>query len=352
MPLLQIAPSKTDRERLPVVSPELAEVLTAIIFWVRGGKAALPLTPRYDWRERLTSAPMPYLFQRRIGPYHRVIPDRHVRALLEHAVEHAGIVDESGQPLRYTTHDFRRIFAIEAIAMGLSLPILAKLMGHENVAVTEGYVAIYPEDGIRHHRAFISRRRSLRPSAEYRQPTDAEWEEFLAHFERRKTGPGICGRAYGTACQREHAPLTELVPRSRPAFSHQSKGVASFCAWSNRSQVVSFPGWSCPGRVAWLPRVRSGSRTAPPATRLSSPRMTFEGSLSEAEREGWLGEVEGLKVSLAGAEDKLAQIDATLSRRATPSKSACPPSPTSPAAPRRLAELAQPWRDDGTRCCG
>ncbi|MEU2150741.1 MULTISPECIES: hypothetical protein [Streptomyces] len=31
--------------------------------------------------------------------------------------------------------------------------------------------------------------------------------------------------------------------------------------------------------------------------------------IAEAEREGWLGEVEGIKVSLAGAEDKLAQID-------------------------------------------
>ncbi|MCX5001044.1 hypothetical protein OHB05_00145 [Streptomyces sp. NBC_00638] len=31
--------------------------------------------------------------------------------------------------------------------------------------------------------------------------------------------------------------------------------------------------------------------------------------IAEAEREGWLGEVEGLRVSLAGAEDKLAQLD-------------------------------------------
>ena len=31
--------------------------------------------------------------------------------------------------------------------------------------------------------------------------------------------------------------------------------------------------------------------------------------IAEAEREGWRGEVEGLKVSLAGAEDKLTQID-------------------------------------------
>lgn len=31
--------------------------------------------------------------------------------------------------------------------------------------------------------------------------------------------------------------------------------------------------------------------------------------IAEAEHEGWLGEVEGLRVSLAGANEKLAQID-------------------------------------------
>jgi len=31
--------------------------------------------------------------------------------------------------------------------------------------------------------------------------------------------------------------------------------------------------------------------------------------ITEAEREGWLGEVQGLRVSLAGAQAKLAQID-------------------------------------------
>ncbi|MDV9171136.1 hypothetical protein R6V09_13505 [Streptomyces sp. W16] len=30
---------------------------------------------------------------------------------------------------------------------------------------------------------------------------------------------------------------------------------------------------------------------------------------AEAEREGWLGEVEGLRVSLAGAQDELGQMD-------------------------------------------
>jgi len=38
--------------------------------------------------------------------------------------------------------------------------------------------------------------------------------------------------------------------------------------------------------------------------------------ITEAEREGWAGEAEGLKVSLAAANNKLAQADLTAARRA------------------------------------
>jgi hypothetical protein len=48
VPMVQIAPSKTDTERLILVSPELGEVLTAIIHRVRAGSAALPLVCAYD----------------------------------------------------------------------------------------------------------------------------------------------------------------------------------------------------------------------------------------------------------------------------------------------------------------
>ena len=40
--LLQIAPSKTDTERLLVVSPELADVLSAIIRRVRDSTGKVP----------------------------------------------------------------------------------------------------------------------------------------------------------------------------------------------------------------------------------------------------------------------------------------------------------------------
>jgi hypothetical protein len=43
--------------------------------------------------------------------------------------------------------------------------------------------------------------------------------------------------------------------------------------------------------------------------RIKEIRDNLIARISEAEREGWLGEVEGLQASLAGANDKIAQID-------------------------------------------
>lgn len=43
--------------------------------------------------------------------------------------------------------------------------------------------------------------------------------------------------------------------------------------------------------------------------RLIDIRDNLTARISEAEREGWLGEIEGLQVSLAGATEKITQID-------------------------------------------
>jgi hypothetical protein len=60
VPLLQIAPSKTDTERLLLVSPELADALSAIISRLRGPGGTVPLTVSYDVRERVrNTAPRP-----------------------------------------------------------------------------------------------------------------------------------------------------------------------------------------------------------------------------------------------------------------------------------------------------
>ncbi len=132
-------------------------------------------------------------------------------------------------------------------------------------------VAVYPEEVINGHRAFIARRRSLRPAAEYRVPTDEEWAGFLGHFERRKVALGDCGRSYDTPCIHEHSCLR--CPLLRPD----------------------------PGQHPRLVQICDN----------------LTARIAEAEANHWLGEAEGLKVSLAGARDKLAQMNQITSRRST-----------------------------------
>ena len=131
-------------------------------------------------------------------------------------------------------------------------------------------LAVYPQEAINGHRAYIARRRQLRPSEEYRSPTDAEWDEFLGHFERRRVALGDCGRAYSTSCIHEHSCIRCPLLRIDPAQRH----------------------------------------------RLEDIRDNLLDRIAEAEREDWAGEAEGLKVSLAAANNKLAQADLTAARRA------------------------------------
>ena len=151
-------------------------------------------------------------------------------------------------------------------------PHIAQLVaGHRDINTTMGYKAVYPEEAINGHRAFLARRRTLRPSEEYRTPTDEEWQEFLGHFERRRVALGDCGRAYGTSCIHEHScvrcPLLRVSPDQRPRLA----GI-------------------CDNLIA---------------------------RIDEARREGWPGEAEGLKTSLAAAQHKLGQLDDLARRRST-----------------------------------
>jgi hypothetical protein len=112
---------------------------------------------------------------------------------------------------------------------------------------------------------------ALRPSQEYRTPTDAEWEEFLGHFERRRVALGDCGRAYGTSCIHEHSCIRCSLLRPDPAQRPRLAGI----------------------------------------------RDNLRDRIAEAQQQGWAGEAEGLKVSLAAATAKLTQMDELAGRQAT-----------------------------------
>ena len=269
IPLLQIAPSKTDTERLLVISPELADVLSAIVARVRAGQPQVPLVVSYDKNERVYNPPMPLLFQWRRRLENRPVTETVLRSYLDHALTALGVKDAAGRPMRYTFHHFRRLFITDAIMHGMPPHIAQLVAGHRDINTTMGYKAVYPDEVINGHRAFIARRRALRPSEEYRTPTDEEWDQFTGHFERRKVSVGDCGRSYDTPCIHEHSCLRCPLLRPDPAARD----------------------------------------------RLAQIRDNLIARITEAESHRWLGEAEGLKVSLAGAQAKLAQMDQISARR-------------------------------------
>jgi integrase len=266
VPLLQIVPSKADEERLLLVSPELASVLASVVKRLRvGNNGSIPLVSRYDPREKTSGPPLPHLFQRKNGWRPAVFSNTLVTRMLNGALARAGIADAAGQPLKYTAHDFRRMFATQAVTGGLPVHIAAKILGHHSLAATETYLAVFQDDLIRTYQAFLAKRRVVRPEAEYREPTPEEWREFEEHFEKRKLELGTCGRPYGTPCQHEHACIRCPMLRPDPAAR---------------------------GRLTEIIR-------------------NLADRIAEARINGWLGEVEGLQVSLTAARAKLAALDRT-----------------------------------------
>lgn len=137
-------PSKSNEERLLLVSPGLASVLATIIKRLRdtnGGK--IPLVSRHDSHERVTG---PHLFQRRPYWQSQVLSEAAVKRLLDRTLECTGLRDQAGEPLRYTPHDFRRMFATEAATGGLPVHIAARILGHKTLTTTQAYLAVFQDD--------------------------------------------------------------------------------------------------------------------------------------------------------------------------------------------------------------
>jgi hypothetical protein len=126
-----------------------------------------------------------------------------------------------------TPHDFRRLFATDIVNGGLPIHIGAALLGHLNLQTTQGYVAVFAEDIVQHYQAFLNHRRALRPEHEYVDVTTEEWAEFEEHFDKRKVELGNCARPYGSPCQHEHAcircPMLQVNPKMLPRLAEIEK---------------------------------------------------------------------------------------------------------------------------------
>lgn len=215
--LLVISPSKTDRERVIPMSAELFHVIASIIRRHTCDGNSVPFLRRFDPHDKVWSPPMPFLFQRKIGSTRSVISPVTVLSMLERRCKDLADDNPAFRSVKFTPHDFRRIFTTELVNSGLPIHIGATLLGHLNIQTTRGYVAVFEDDVIRHYLAHLNERRRLRPDHEYRDVTDDEWDEFEEHFDKRKVELGACGRPYGTPCQHEHAcvrcPMLQVSPK-------------------------------------------------------------------------------------------------------------------------------------------
>jgi hypothetical protein len=259
--LLVIAPSKTDRERVIPMTAELFHVIATIIRRLTRDRPTIALATRYDKHEHVTSEPQPFLFQRTIGQRTEVITPGALREMLFRLC--ASLAEQHPQlaSIRFTPHDFRRLFATDLANHGLPIHIGAALLGHLNVQTFHGYVAVFQEDVIRHYQAHLANRRAARPSSEYRPATDAEWAEFEQHFDKRKVELGQCGRPYATNCEHEHSCIRCPMLRVEP-------------------KMIS---------------------------RLDEIHTDLLARREHAQTRGWLGEIEGIDLTLRFLADKRAE---------------------------------------------
>ena len=190
-------------------------MLSTIVARIRAGSPRVPLVVSYDKNERVYNPPMPLLFQWRRRLETRPVAETSLRKYLDHALTALGVKDAGGHPMRYTFHDFRRLFITDAIMHGMPPHIAQLVAGHRDINTTMGYKAVYPEEVINGHRAFVARRRALRPGEEYRTATD-----------EMRNGPS----SSATSSTARSPSVTAAAPTTPPASTSTAACAARCCA--------------------------------------------------------------------------------------------------------------------------
>jgi integrase len=259
--LLVVAPSKSDRERVIPMSAELFHTIAMIVRRLTRNRPHVPLVTAFDHRERVVLGPLPLLFQRPVGGRQQAFTGGGVHSILKRLCAELARQHPEFAAIQFSPHDFRRIFATELVNSGLPIHIGAALLGHLNIETTRGYIAVFAEDVVAHYQTYLANRRTLRPTDEYGPVTDQEWAEFEEHFDKRKVELGTCARPYQAPCHHEHAcircPMLHLAPHM--------------------------------------------------LTRLDELETDLLRRQTEAHARGWLGELEGLQLTLKFLRDKREQ---------------------------------------------
>jgi len=281
LPLLQVAPSKSDQERILPCSPELTAVLARLIVRLTNGGSTVPLAIRRNERS------IPTRRRCRCCSSYVTAPDPGESAWAR------SVCGWSTSPMTCSCATSTASFCAtpRTISVACSSPTWSMTAfpstwrpgsSHTSIETTRGYTAVYQKDVFEAYDKFITARRTLRPSQEYREPSQAEWAEFNDHFMRRKISLGDCRRPYGSGCTHEHACTRCQLLQVDPAQADQ----------------------------------------------LDTIEDNLHARVDEARANSWFGDVDQLLLSLENLEHKKADVQAMLAALPVPLVTAVEVDPT------------------------
>ena len=248
IPLLQITPSKTDTERLLVIAPDLADVLSTIVARIRGDRPDVPLVVSYDKNERVYNPPMPLLFQ-----WRRRLDNR------------AGLRNRAARLPRPRAHRDRRQRRRRP-PDALHLPRLSQAVHHRRDparhAATHRPTRRRPPRHQHHHgiQGRLPRRGDQRPPRLHRPPPRPAPQPRNTAPPPTRNGPS----SSATSNAARSPSVTAAAPTTPPASTNTVVSAARCCVptpppgpASNRSATTSSPASPKPNPTAGTARPRA-----------------------------------------------------------------------------------------------
>lgn len=242
VPLLHIAPSKTNQERLVPINQDLLTVIKQIRRRHKAATGGTPINVRYDPHEEVLSPALPYLFQATRNQVQSVFSPQTAREMLATIVAESGLTLRDGSQPSLQPHDLRRLFATRAVNTGLPVHVVAAILGHKNLETTRGYITTFDEQSMDAYFRWIDHLRQQRPASEYETAPSPTLENAVDFLTDRKVQGGRCTRTFGTECVVGHncrrCPLLDLGPDARPQLNEMQQDS------HNRLARAQLEGWS------------------------------------------------------------------------------------------------------------
>lgn len=141
VPCLHITAGKTDFPRVVSISPEVLDVLAAIIDRVQGTNPTHPLVDRFNSTNEEFEMRQPMMMQKRYGTHLSGFSAGELGVWLNEFftdVHSSNLLDKR---IRFELKDCRRIFATKLHLNKVSILTICKILGHRSVEATMRYIA-------------------------------------------------------------------------------------------------------------------------------------------------------------------------------------------------------------------